>query len=206
MNLQTLVKGIQGIIPGGVSLKDFAMVTQTSEDVAYNILDNFMQNGIGTYENDLIQFGKNDRLKTGILAINMGAPIEEVSRLLTWQNFESLAAEILEKQDFDTACNVTFTKPRMQIDVIGIKSGIAILIDCKHWSKTSQSALELAVKKQIERTKNFISKEKVQAAIPVIVTLYQYETRFIERVPIVPIHQLDAFCEEFYGNIGELHA
>lgn len=206
LNLQTLVRGIQGIIPGGISVTDFSMATQTSQELAYEILDNFMQNGIGTYENELVHFRENDRLKTSILAISMGAPVEEISRLLTWQDFESLTAEILERQDFETSCNITLTKPRMQIDVVGTKSGIAVLIDCKHWSKTSQAALELAVKKQIERTRHFISKEKIQAAIPVIVTLYQHQTRFINRVPIVPIHQLDAFCEEFYGNIGELHA
>ncbi|MDE1764084.1 MAG: restriction endonuclease [Thaumarchaeota archaeon] len=177
------------------------MATQTNEDTAVKILDNLMQNGIGTYENSLIQFEEHDRLKTSILAITMGAPIDEVSRFLKWQDFESLTAEILENRDFDTVRNVTFTKPRMQIDVIGIKSGVAVLIDCKHWNRMSQSALEQAVKKQVERTKLFVSKEKVQAAIPAIVTLYQHETRFVERVPIIPIHQLDAFCEEFYGNI-----
>lgn len=201
MNLQTLVRAIQGIIPGGISVTDFSMATQTNEDTAVKILDNLMQNGIGTYENSLIQFEEQDRLKTSILAITMGAPIDEVSRFLKWQDFESLTAEILENRDFETARNVIFTKPRMQIDVIGIKSGVAVLIDCKHWNRMSQSALEQAVKKQIERTKLFVSKEKVQVAIPAIVTLYQHETRFVERVPIIPIHQLDAFCEEFYGNI-----
>jgi Holliday junction resolvase len=206
LNLQMLVKGIKGIIPGGISVKDFAMATGTSEDLAVEILDNFMQNGIGTHEDNIIHFEENDRLKTGILAINMGAPIDEVSSLLEWQDFESLTAEILENRDFETMRNVMLTNPRMQIDVIGIKSGIAILIDCKHWNKMSQSALEKAVKKQIERTKHFLSKEKIQAAVPAIVTLYQHETRFIERVPVIPIYQLDAFCDEFYGNLEELHS
>ncbi len=206
MNLQTLVRGIQGIIPDGISVTDFAMVTQTSEELAHKILDNLMQNGIGTFENGLVLFSENDRLRTSILAITMGAPIDEVSRFLNWQDFESLVAEILENRDFETFRNVVLTKPRIQIDVIGIKSGIAVLIDCKHWNKMSQSALEQAVKKQVERTKRFVSKEKVQAAIPAIVTLYQQETKFIEKVPVIPIHQLDAFCEEFYGNIEEIHA
>ncbi|MDE1764968.1 MAG: restriction endonuclease [Thaumarchaeota archaeon] len=184
-----------------MSVTDFSMATQTNEDTAVKILDNLMQNGIGTYEDSLIRFEEQDRLKTSILAITMGAPIDEVSRFLKWQDFESLAAEILESRDFETTRNVIFTKPRMQIDVIGIKSGIAVLIDCKHWNKMSQSALEQAVKKQVERTRHFVSKEKVQAAIPAIVTLYQHETRFIERIPVIPIHQLDAFCEEFYDNM-----
>lgn len=204
MNLQALVKSIPGIIPGGMSIKDFAVATQTSEEASMESLDNLMQNGIGIYENNLIQFDESDRLKTCILAITMGAPIDEVSRLLRWKDFESLAAEILESRDFETTHNVIFTKPRMQIDVVGIKSGIAILIDCKHWTKMNQSALEKAVKKQVERTKQFVSKEKIRGAIPAIVTLYQHETRFIDKVPIIPIHQLDSFCDEFYGNVEDI--
>ncbi|MDE1726503.1 MAG: restriction endonuclease [Thaumarchaeota archaeon] len=182
------------------------MATQTSEDLAAKILDNFMQNGIGVYKDELIHFEESDRLKTGILAINMGVPIDEISVLLEWQDFESLTAEILKSRDFETMCNVILTKPRMQIDVIGIKSGIAVLIDCKHWNKMNQSALEKAVKKQVERTRYFLLKAKVQAAVPAIVTLYQNETKFIDRVPIVPIHQLDAFCDEFYGNLEKFRS
>jgi len=206
LNLQILVKGIQGIIPGGISVKDFSMATQTSEELAAQILDNFMQNGIGTYENSLIYFEKNDKLKTSLLAISVGAAIDEVSRLLEWQDFESLVAEILEKRDFDTTRGLILTNPRMQIDVVGIKSETALLIDCKHWQKMNQSSLQSAVKKQIERTRQFLSKEKVQAAIPAIVTLYEYNIKFINGVPIIPIYQLDAFCDEFYGNLDEFYS
>jgi hypothetical protein len=182
------------------------MAIQTNEEMSAKILDNYMQNGIGVHEDNLVYFERNDRLKTSLLAISMGAPVDEIARLLEWQDFESLAAEILEKRDFDTICNFILTKPRMQIDVVGIKSEIAILIDCKHWNRMSQSSLELAVTKQIERTRRFVSKERVQAAIPAIVTLYQHEVKFIDRVPIIPIYQLDAFCEEFYGNLEEIHS
>lgn len=206
MNLQTLVKGIQGIIPGGLSVKDFSMATQTGEDLAREILDNFMQNGIGRYEEEQIHFDESDRLKTSILAISMGAPIDEVSRLLNWQDFESLAAEILEKQEFETVKNVILTKPRIQIDVVGVKSDVAILVDCKHWKNMTQSSLQTAVKKQIERTKQYLAKEDVRAAIPAIVTLYQHDLQFIDRVPIIPIHQLDSFCDEFYGNLEKLQS
>lgn len=206
MNLQTLVKGIHGVIPGGLSVKDFSMAIQTGEPLAREILDNFMQNGIGRYEDGQIHFDESDRLKTSILAISMGAAFDEVSRLLNWQDFESLAAEILEKRDFETTKNVILTKPRMQIDVVGIKSGVAILVDCKHWKNMTQSALQSAVSKQIERTKQYISKEDVRAAVPVIVTLYQHDLQFIDRVPIIPIHQLDSFCDEFYGNLEKLQS
>ncbi len=206
LNLKTLVRGIQGIIPGGITIKDFCVLTQTNEDTARNILDNFMQNGIGQYEDDQVFFKDDDRLKTSILAINMGASIDEISVLLRWQDFEALVAKIFETRDFETRRNVFLKNPRMQIDVIGIKSGIAIIIDCKHWKRMSDSSLRGAVKKQVERTKHFISKEKVTGALPAIVTLYQHELKFIDKVPIIPIYQLDAFCEEFYGNLEEIQS
>ena len=205
MNLQALVRGINGIIPGGLSLKDFIMATQTNDKLATEIIDKFMQNGIGRYEDGQIYFEDSDKLKTSMLAINMGAAIDEVSRILDWQDFESLAAEILEKQDFETTKNIILTQPKMQIDVIGIKANIAILIDCKHWSKMTQSSLQLAVKKQLERTKQYVSQtKKIRGAIPAIVTLYQYNLQFIDNVPIIPIHQLNSFCDEFYGNLEKL--
>jgi len=206
LNIQTLVRGIRGIIPGGVSVKDFRMVTETSEETARKILDNFMQNGIGTFEDSLIHFSENDRLKTSLLAIRMGAPIDEISQLLDWKDFESLVSEILELREFDTTRNLILTKPRMEIDVVGIKAGVAILIDCKHWKRLSYSSLETAVNKQIERTKRYVAKEKIHAAIPAIVTLYQEEVKFINKVPIIPIFQLDSFCDEFYGNLEEMDA
>ena len=205
MNLQTLVRGINGIIPGGISVKDFAIVTKTDEDTAKKILDDFLQNGIGKYEDRQVFFDEHDRLKTCLLVIQLGAAVDEVSRSLEWRDFESLAAEILNSNDFETTRNVVLTKPRMEIDVVGVKSGVAILIDCKHWKRTSQSAIKEAVRKQIERTKHYLTKEKVQAAIPAIVTLYQEEVKFVDKVPIIPIFQLGSFCEEFYGSLDELH-
>ena len=204
MNIQILVKGIRGIIPGGVSVKDFSVVTDTSEETARQILDNFMQNGIGVFQDDQVHFQDNDKLKTSLLALRMGAPIEEISQILDWKDFEALVSEILELREFDVTRNLTLTKPRMQIDVIGIKTGVAILIDCKHWKRLSYSALETAVNKQIERTKHYVTKEKVRGALPAIVTLYQEEIKFIKKVPIIPIFQLDSFCDEFYGNLEEM--
>ncbi len=95
-------------------------------------------------------------------------------------------------------------KPRMEIDVVGIKRGIALLIDCKHWKRTSTSALQTVVTKQIERTKHYVATTEGAMAIPVIVTLYQDKVDFINKVPIVPIFQFTSFVEEFYGNVDNM--
>ena len=204
MNPKQVVKGINGILEGGVSITDFSIVTELDEISAKALLYTLVQNGIGTWNDDLVDFDiPTDRLQTALFAIKLGADIESVSEYLTWQDFESITGLILEKKDFDVTTNLILTKPRMEIDVIGIKMDIALLIDCKHWKTMSKSALDTIVKKQVERVKRYVT-DKNMSALPVIVTLHQEEIQFIDNVPIVPIMKLSSFLDEFVGNLDSL--
>ena len=204
MNPKQVVKGINGILEGGVSVTDFSIVTELDEISAKELLYTLVQNGIGTWNDDLVDFDiPNDRLQTALFAIKLGADVESVSEYLTWQDFESITGLILEKKDFDVTKNLILTKPRMEIDVVGTKMDIALLIDCKHWKTMSKSALDEIVKKQIERVKRYVTDENM-SALPVIVTLHQEEVQFIENVPIVPIMKLSSFLDEFVGNLDSL--
>ncbi len=204
MNTKLLVQGISGIIPGGISIEDFAAIISTDKNTAEKILDMLTQNGIGQTIGNLVNFEDGDKLKTALFAINNGVPIEEVSRYIDWKDFEGLVAEILDSKHFDVLRNFRMTKPTMEIDVVGVRLGIALLIDCKHWKRLSHSALETIVVKQIERVKHYISNAKDVIAAPVIVTLNQEETSFISKVPIVPILQFSSFIDEFYGSMEEI--
>ncbi len=204
MNIDLFVKGISGVIPGGISTKDFAAITQKDKDTAKKILDTLIQNGIGKTNGDLVNFEDSDKLKAALFAIKSGAPIEKVSQCINWKDFEGLVAEILDSKHFDVLRNFRMKKPTVEIDVVGIHLGIAILIDCKHWKRMNRSALETIVTKQIERVKHYVSNAKNIIAIPVIVTLYQEEFSFINRVPIVPILQFSSFIDEFYGSLEEI--
>ena len=204
MNPKLVVKGINGILEGGVSITDFSIVSELDEISAKELLYTLVQNGIGTWNDDLVDFDiPNDRLQTALFAINLGATIEDVSEYLTWRDFESLTGLILEEKDFDVTKNLIMTKPRMEIDVIGKKMDIALLIDCKHWKTMSKSALDEIVKKQIERVKRYVADESM-SALPVIVTLHQEEIQFVDNVPIVPIMKLPSFLDEFVGNLDSL--
>jgi len=195
---------ISGVIPGGVSTKDFAAIISTDKNTAEKILDMLTQNGIGQTIGNLVNFDDGDKLKTALFAIKNGVPIEEVSRYIDWKDFEGLVAEILDSKHFDVLRNFRMTKPTMEIDVVGVRLGIALLIDCKHWKRLSRSALETIVVKQIERVKHYISSTKDVVAAPVIVTLNQEEISFINKVPIVPILQFSSFIDEFYGSLEEI--
>ena len=204
MNPKQVVKGINGILEGGVSVTDFSIVTELDEISAKELLYTLVQNGIGTWNDDLVDFDiPNDRLQTALFAIKLGADVESVSEYLTWQDFESITGLILEKKDFDVTKNLILTKPRMEIDVVGTKMDIALLIDCKHWKTMSKSALNEIVKKQVERVKRYVADENM-SALPVIVTLHQEEIQFVENVPIVPIMKLSSFLDEFVGNLDSL--
>ena len=204
MNPKQVVKGISGILEGGVSITDFSIVTELDEISAKELLYTLVQNGIGTWNDDLVDFDiPNDRLQTALFAIKLGADIEDVSEYLTWRDFEFITGLILEEKDFDVTKNLILTKPRMEIDVVGTKMDIALLIDCKHWKTMSKSALDEIVKKQVERVKRYVSDEGM-SALPVIVTLHQEEIQFIHNVPIVPIMKLSSFLDEFVGNLDSL--
>ncbi len=201
---QNMIVGMQGIIPGGVSVTDFSAVTKINSNDSKTILDEFIKNNIGSKENNFYYFEVSDKLKIAVALLEKGFPIDDISIALDWRDFEGLTAEILSSKDFAVIKNMILTKPRMEIDVIGIRLGIAILIDCKHWKRYSTSSLTNAVKKQIQRTKKYVEKTQGATAVPVIVTLYQDKVNFIDNVPIVPIFQFSSFIDEFYGNLDQM--
>lgn len=199
-----LITGLKGIIPGGISVEDFSVVTKINFNESENILNQLIENNIGEMQNGVYLFEIGDKLKIAIQLLEKGFPIDEISSALDWKDFEGLTAEILSSKNFAVIKNMILTKPRMEIDVVGIRLGIAILIDCKHWKRYSSSSLNTAVQKQIERTKQYVAKTPGAIAVPVIVTLYQDKVDFIDRVPIVPIFQFSSFIDEFYGNLDSM--
>ena len=146
----------------------------------------------------------DNKLKSALSDIKSGVPIEEASRDVDWKDFEGLVAEVLESKNFEVVRNFRMKKPTMEIDVVGIRLDTAVLIDCKHWKRMSNSALEGIVQKQVERVKHYVSITDEIMAVPVIVTLYQESVKLINKVPIVPIMQFSSFIDEFYGNLDNI--
>ncbi|MFM7797261.1 MAG: hypothetical protein ACKO7N_10910 [Candidatus Nitrosotenuis sp.] len=195
---------MDGIISGGISIEDFSRVSKSDKTVSKAIIQELVSNDIGKFDGTTVEFGEGDKLRAAIMALSKGILVDDVAKHLDWKDFEGLAARILDDHNFATIRNLILTNPRMEIDIVGIRLGIAVLIDCKHWKKMSSSALRGIVDKQIERTKHYVSKTKGAIAAPVIVTLYQDKVSFVDKVPIVPIHQLGDFLDEFFGNLENI--
>ena len=204
MHHKLIIRGIRAIIPGGISPHDFATASEMDEFSAKELLQIFIHNGIGRLDENIVEFHDSDRISASVFAIRNGANIEDVSEFLSWQNFEELVSHILDENGFQVQKNLILTKPRMEIDVVGTKLGISILIDCKHWKRMTQSALNDIVNKQVERVKSYVEKTESTSAVPVIVTLHQEKVDFVNQVPIVPIMELSSFLDEFYGNLDKM--
>ena len=89
-----MIVGLNGIIQGGVSVKDFSKVTQIDEHDSENILNSFINNGIGNLKDDFYYFEDGDKLKIAIILLQNGFPLDEISVALDWRDFESSGFEV----------------------------------------------------------------------------------------------------------------
>ncbi len=198
-------RDLRGIIQGGISARDYGAVTGASAQDARRTLDGLEGSGIGCTVDGVHRFEPGDRLRAAIMLLESGAPLDEVAPELDWRDFERLATEMLASKNFAVMKNLRFkAKPAVEIDVVGVRMGIAMLIDCKHWKRTAASAMSAAVARQIKRTRRYVAETPGAVAVPVIVTLYRHEAEFVNNVPIVPISGFASFVDEFYGNLDRM--
>ena len=59
-----------------MSEHDFAIASQMDEFSAKELLQIFLQNGIGVLDQNIVDFQNSDRIKASIFAIRNGATIE----------------------------------------------------------------------------------------------------------------------------------
>ena len=138
-------------------------------------------------------------MEAGIILIQRGISIRDVTAQLDWRDFEGLTGRILESEGFDVQYNLMMKSPRSEIDVVGIKMNTALLIDCKHWRRDVPYKVAT---KQTLRAEQWTDLHKM-TAVPVIVTIHQ-EHFTIHDVPIIPISKFRSFTEDFFGNIEHI--
>lgn len=196
-----LMKVISHIEAGRFHLKEFQNTLELDNDSVFqDIVKYLLNNNIGqlSEKDKTISFSRSDKIWITLNAIRKGCDIQQCSRLLSWQDFESLTSQILGHFEYDTKVNIVLTKPRCQLDVIAIKNDFLISIDCKHWKNYSKSAIMPYVDKQIIRTKNYLrNNNKIKKALPMLLTLYDSNFKFINGIPIVPISFFKSFIFEF---------
>ncbi|HEV8405530.1 MAG TPA: restriction endonuclease [Nitrososphaera sp.] len=206
MHPDLLVKALGAIEPKTTLEKFCAASGIASGSVAKKILSFLTSNNVGKITGNMIEFSGSDRLYAAMLALQNGCDIEQVARRLSWKDFEKLASEILMSFGYRTRTNVQLTKPRMEIDVVGVSSRFAIAVDCKHWKRSSLSSMSGFSRKQAERAERLLKGNgKISLAVPVIMTLHAESVKFFAGVPVVPVHKFKSFVMEVKGFLPEIY-
>ena len=175
--------------------------------VANEIIKFLLDVGIGKrFSTTQLSFSSTDRLKMSIMAVGLGADILKISQYLSWKDFEKFASDILLNCGFKTLTNVRFTKPRAEIDIIAIKSQLALSIDCKHWKNNSRSGLNLHTHKQIQRTARLLNSQfKFRKVVPLLLTIHpNLQSSYSGGVPVVDISKLGCFINEVELNVDKV--
>ena len=204
---------------GSAATEIVAREANVPVQVANNILDGLREIGLIECENELIELASNHRVKLAIHAINQGTDVERVCNVLEWKEFENFTATAFEKNNFAVKRNFRFkaAQRRWEIDVLAYSEPIIVCVDCKRWRRGwGNSAITRVAAAQAKRTevlaKNLqdiqrkigLNDWKEAILLPAILSLFPGPVKFYNKVPVVPILQLQNFVDEFVGHITEL--
>ena len=167
----------------------------------------------------IIEVESSSRLKLAVKAASLGADVERISNLLCWQEFEEITALALKNNGYTVSNNVRFKNAarKWEIDVVGCKKPLVVCIDCKHWQHAiAPSTLKRIVDSQVERTKILAdllpnvslklecTKWTEAKFIPSIISLIPSPFKFYDKVPVIPILQLQDFINQMPAYIKSL--
>jgi len=214
-----LISILQHSKKGPTTIEIVAREADVPVQLANNFLRNFREIGLIEYEYEQIELSSNQRVKLAIHAINQGTDIERVCKVLEWIEFENFTATAFEKNNFVVKRRFRFkaSQRRWEIDVLAYSEPIMLCVDCKRWRRGwGNSAITKVAAAQAQRTevlaKNLqdIQREiglinwREATLFPVILSLFPGPVKFYDKVPVVPILQLQNFLDEFQGHIKEI--
>ncbi len=179
--------------------------------ISRNLIAKMQNEGLIYLKEDTVQVDSASRLKLAVKAISLGADVELVGNLLCWQEFEEIAAFALKNYGYSVMNNVRFVYAghRNEVDVVGCNKPLVVCIDCKHCQHAiSASALRKMVDAQAQRTRALAdslpnpkldfecTRWSYAKFLPVVLSLMPSTIKFREKVPIVPILQLQDFLNQ----------
>jgi len=154
-----------------------------------------------------LQMDAAQRMMLATELIYAGLDPQQVSRFLEWQEFESFAAECLERNGFRTVRHLLFKSRigRREIDLLAWNDSFLLAIDCKHWLRSFSPSISRRVAyAQYERVealagrvdvleRHGVEKTEKRVLIPVIICLREPRVKIVDGIPIVQISKLISF-------------
>jgi Holliday junction resolvase-like predicted endonuclease len=190
------------------SVKNDANIPLT---IALKLLGKLQNAGLIYLKQGIIEVDSNSRLKLAVKAVSLGADVEHISNLLCWQEFEEIAALALKNNGYIVENNVRFKHAgrKWEVDVVGCRKPLVISIDCKHWQRgMAPSVLKRIVDAQVERTRALAdslpninlklecTKWDKAKFVPSVLSLIPSAFKFYDKVPVVPVLQLQDFINQ----------
>ena len=199
--------------------KQLNKMARISTQHVHDLLQKLQNDGLVNVDRGFVSTNSTQRLKMAIQAIQLGADLERVNTLLQWQEFEEMAAFVLEQNDYVVTKNLRFSHKRRkwEIDIVGCKKPLVACIDCKHWHHMMHpSELRKVAEEQLKRIKAL--KEKLPAPkiqikcvswtnavfVPIILSLVEGTSKFYKGIPIVPVLKLQDFLTQLPAYATEL--
>lgn len=196
---------------GAVLTEDVKKDSRTPSTITTKLLAKLQSEGLVYLKPDSVEADSSMRLKLAVKAASLGSDVEHISNFLCWQEFEEIAAFALKNYGHAVANNVRFKHAgrRWEIDVVGCKKPLVVCIDCKHWQHSiAPSALKRIVDAQVERTRAFAdslpnlslnfecTRWSEAKFIPAVLSLMPSSFKFYDKVPVIPILQMQDFLNQ----------
>jgi Holliday junction resolvase-like predicted endonuclease len=196
---------------GAVLIKDVNVDARVPSNVCRKLLQKLQNENLLNFNDDTIDVNTENRLKIAVRAAALGADIQNISDMLSWQEFEEIAAIALKTNGYTVYNNVRFKNGsrRYEIDVVGCRKPLVVCIDCKRWQHAiAESALRKIVEEQTQRAEAFAdtlpnkklnlecTKWKKAKFIPAVLSLMPGAYKFYYKVPVVSVLQLQDFISQ----------
>ncbi|ALL00857.1 hypothetical protein Pyrde_0807 [Pyrodictium delaneyi] len=151
-----------------------------------------------------------ERIELALAAVRLGVPETVVARGLDWRMFEEYAARALSEAGFEARRGLRLHgRGGLELDVLGLDraGGLAVAIDCKHWSPriSTPSRLRAAAAQHRARVEKLAAHWRRLGLpggkwriVPALLVLRESAPRLVEGVAVVPASRLRGFIEELY--------
>jgi Holliday junction resolvase-like predicted endonuclease len=204
---------------GPILIENVNLDARIPSMVAEKLLEKLQSEGLLYLNQENIELDSNSRLKLAVKAASLGADVEQISNLLCWQEFEEIAALALKNNGYVVQNNVRFKHEgkRWEIDVVGCKKPLVVCIDCKHWQRAiASSSMRRIIDLQAQRAEALAdslsnialklecTKWDKAKFIPSVLSLFPNTFKFFDKVPVVPVLQLQDFISQLPAYTEEL--
>jgi len=216
---EILVSALKMTRKGCAQIEEISQDASVPSTLARQILKKYSRIEVANIDKETVDIDGEQRLGIAYRAVELGADLERVCKLLRWREFEDISALAFSGSGFSVKKHFRFKHldKRWEIDILAEKNPFVISVDCKHWRRNwHRSTVSKIVESQVQRTQALseaspqlllelnISGWRSATFIPLILSLVPGPFKFHEGVPIVPVFQLRNFISEMPAHANLL--